>query len=271
MDAPPISPLLLTFFRRIVRRYFRRHFHGVRIRGAKLFVAAGADKTPLLIYANHASWWDPMVAIFLADQLMPARAHYAPMDAEMLQHFGLLKRLGIFPVETRTSRGAVQFLRTGNAILKKGDVLWVTPQGQFVDTRVRPLDLKPGLATLAVKVAAESGKCNVMPLAIEYPFWNERLPECLLEFGRVVQVETGEDATAVQARLVAALESTMEDLKTRALLRDSGQFAELLRGNLGTGGFYGLWERIKRSGQRSDTHRALSISSEAVESEDHIA
>jgi 1-acyl-sn-glycerol-3-phosphate acyltransferase len=273
MEAPPISTPLLAFFRHIVRRYFRRHFHGVRLRGAELFVAAGADKTPLLVYANHASWWDPMVAIFLADKLLPSRAHYAPMDAEMLQRFGLLKRLGIFPVDMNTSRGAVQFLRTGNAVLTGDGVLWVTPQGRFVDARVRPLEFKPGLANLAARVATQTGRCNVIPLAIEYPFWNERLPECLLQFGPVVQLEAGEDASAVQTKLVVALETTMEELQARALLRDSTQFEELLTGSLGTGGFYGIWERVTRSGRRHHqaTHRTLSAASATKVSEDHNA
>ncbi len=242
MDAPAISRPILGFFRRIVRGYFRRHFHAVRVHGAERFYeASSADSEPLLVYANHSSWWDPMVSILLAAELMPGRQHYAPMDAAALERYGILRRVGIFPVEMKTTRGAVQFLRTGEAILKGGGVLWVTPQGRFVDVRVRPLEFKPGLAALAARV----GPCKVLPLAIEYPFWDERIPECLLGFGEPVQVEAGEDAEGLQIRLIAALEATMEDLRERALQRRAGEFEQLARGTLGTGGFYGFGQRVK--------------------------
>lgn len=250
MDAPHISRPVLGFFRQIVRRYFRRQFHAVRVRGAERFTEfghteVGAGAEPLILYANHGSWWDPMVSTLLAAELMPGRSHYAPMDAEALERYGILKRIGIFPVEMKSSRGAVQFLRTGEAIVRGGGVLWVTPQGKFVDARVRPLEFKPGLAALAARVAGSAGACNVLPLAIEYCFWDERLPECLLGFGEVVHVVAGEEADEVEARLVTALEGTMEQLKEMAMRREPGNFTTLARGTVGAGGFYAMGQRVK--------------------------
>ncbi len=245
MSTPKISGPVLRFFRRIVRGYFKRHFHGVRVTGVERFVVAGAGDTPLLMYANHGSWWDPMVATLLAERWMKARRHYAPMDAEALERYGILKRVGVFPVEMKTARGAVQFLRTGEEVVQGGGVLWVTPQGQFVDAQVRPLAFKPGLAALAVRVAASLGRCTVMPLAIEYPYWDERLPECLLEFGEAVVVTAGESVDEVQVRLIAALETAMDGLRERAVRRDPAEFEALIGGTLGMGGFYGLGQRLK--------------------------
>jgi 1-acyl-sn-glycerol-3-phosphate acyltransferase len=268
MNAPAISQPTLQFFRGIVRRYFRRHFHGVRVSGAQQFVTAGAGKVPLIVYANHGSWWDPMVSICLADRLMPGRRHYAPMDAEALQRYGILRKVGIFPVESKTSRGAVQFLRTGEAVLLDGGVLWVTPQGQFVDARARPLEFKPGLAALATRVASSVGECVLLPLAIEYAFWDERLPECLLEFGHPVRVIPSDDAAALQLQLISALEVTMDELKSKAMLRNSEGFEELVRGRSGTGGFYALMQRtiavfLRRPYRREHTAAAISTPPEA--------
>jgi 1-acyl-sn-glycerol-3-phosphate acyltransferase len=245
MGTPAISKPVLGFFRRIVRGYFRRSFHGVRVTGAHHFVTAGNSGVPLILYANHGSWWDPMVSIFLADRLMSHRQHFAPMDAAALERYGILKRVGIFPVEMKSARGAVQFLRTGETILRGGGILWVTPQGQFVDSRVRPLQFKPGLAALACRTAASAGSCTVLPLAIEYPFWDERLPECVLCFGDAVHVTAGDDADAVQAKLIAALERTMDELKLQAMQRSPTNFETLGHGTAGTGGFYALGQRLK--------------------------
>jgi len=232
MSVPHISRFVLRFFCGIVRGYFRRHFSGVRLSRESNLAHFGDER--LIVYANHSSWWDPMVLVLLAEKLMPRRNHFAPMDAAALERYGILKRIGVFDVEMKTARGAVQFLRTGTAIVESDGVLWVTPQGRFADARERPLGFKPGLAALAAKM---DGGCTMLPLAIEYVFWDERLPETLLRFGEPVRVN-GQNADEVQQLLEAALLKTMEALKVEAMARDTAAFSLMLDGTVGTGGFY---------------------------------
>ena len=275
---PPISPTTLRFFTTIVRSYFRRHFRAVQIQNAQHLREA---QSPLIVYANHTSWWDPMVSVLLAQTLLPGRKHYAPMDAAPLARYPILRKLGIFPVELNSARGAVQFLRTSEAILKSGGVLWVTPQGRFADPRELPLAFKPGLAALAQRVP----EATLLPLAIEYTFWSERLPETLLRFGAPFlltshqnlssrpersEVErpphlfsSGEAPTpsapspavaspvrvgsteTINTQLEAALTAAMQALQTAAITRDPAQFEQLLEGARGTGGFYAMGRRMR--------------------------
>ena len=239
MNAPQISLPILGFFRRIVRGYFRRHFRAVRIACAHHFTNIPAN-APLIIYANHSSWWDPMVCVLLAANLMPRRSHYAPMDAAALERYGILKRIGIFPVEMNTARGAAQFLRTGLLLLARGAVLWITPQGRFVDPRQRPLVFKPGLAKMAHRAGPS---CLVLPLAIEYTFWDERLPETLLQFGQPVRVGDS-SVEQLEAQLASALLATMNLLEHKAVARDPAAFTLLAQGSAGSGGFYALSKRL---------------------------
>ncbi len=242
---PNISRPLLWWFRWIVRRNFRAGFHAVRLHGAERL--RGLDG-PLLLYANHSSWWDPMVAFLLSGELLAKRRHYAPMDAAALEKYRILQWLGVFPVEVSSARGAVRFLRTGEAILRKGGVLWVTPQGRFADVRERPVAFKPGMAALAARIPG----CTVLPMAIEYVFWDERTPEVLLLLGEPVVVAEGEGTEALEGRLKTALEVAMEEMQRRAMSRDAGQFERvLLRGRVGVGGMYGLGKRIKALMTRS--------------------
>ncbi len=236
-DVPHITKTVLWFFRRIVRGYFRRHFSGVRLSRASH--THSFDEQRLILYANHSSWWDPMVLVLLGEKLMPQRRHYAPMDAAALARYGIFKRLGVFGVEMSSARGAAHFLRTGKAIVESGGVLWVTPQGRFADARERPLGFKAGLAALAAKM---EGGCTLVPLAIEYVFWDERLPETLLHFGEPVRA-TGQSADEVQSLLEAALLKTMDALKAEAMTRDASAFSLVLDGTTGTGGFYELGQR----------------------------
>ena len=235
---PPISRPLLRFFRYIVRRHLRKGFHAVRVQhSARLRGATG----PLIVYANHSSWWDPMIAYLLASRLLPDRDHYAPMEAESLRKYPVLSKVGVFPVEVNAARGAVRFLRSGEAILRAGGVLWITPQGRFVDAHERPIHFKPGMTSLAARLP----DCTVLPLAIEYVFWDERTPEALLCFGEPVHVgnESGE---ALEAKLIASLEEAMSELRPMARSRDPRRFEEvLLRGRAGVGGFYGMGQRMR--------------------------
>lgn len=181
-----------------------------------------------------------MTCVLLAGELMPSRNHFAPMDAAALDRYSILKKVGIFAVEMKSARGAVQFLRTGVALVEERGVLWVTPQGRFVDPRERPLEFKPGLAALAAKI---KGGCVVLPLAIEYVFWDERLPETLLHFGEPVNV-SGEASSELEVSLKTALEKTMEELKSMAMARDAAPFTVMQYGRVGAGGFYQAGQRF---------------------------
>jgi 1-acyl-sn-glycerol-3-phosphate acyltransferase len=239
VDTPHISPFILTFFRRIVRGYFRRHFRAVRVSNPQFL--AQQTTGPVVVYANHSSWWDPMVSVLLAYKLLPQRKHYAPMDATALDRYAILKHIGIFGVDLNSVRGAARFLRTSLDLLAQGGVLWITPQGRFADPRERPLAFKPGLAALAARCP---NGCTLVPLAIEYPFWNERLPETLLHFGPPVRI-SGQTAEETDRLLQAALLEAMQTLEQNSIARDPAAFELLQTGRVGTGGFFQLGQRLK--------------------------
>jgi 1-acyl-sn-glycerol-3-phosphate acyltransferase len=186
-----------------------------------------------------------MIAFLLGEQLLPRSDHFAPMDASALLRYPILSKIGVFPVEMQSSRGAVQFVRTSEAVLASDGVLWITPQGRFVDARERPLQFKPGLAALAARV----GHCTLIPLAIEYTFWDERLPEALLLLGDPIVLDNSVapiTAEWLEPRLIADLERTMDHLRAMALTRQPASFEQVLAtGTVGVGGFYGLGQRLR--------------------------
>ena len=235
-DVPPISGITLRLFTRVVKRYFRGHFRAVMAQRAEVLEGA---RGPMIIYANHSSWWDPMICVLLARVLMPACRHYAPMDAASLARYPILKKIGIFPVEMRSARGAAQFLRTSQAVLNEGAVLWLTPQGRFADVREFPLAFLPGLAALTAKLP----EVPVVPLAIEYTFWDERLPEALVRFGEPMRTYALSTPETRNTGFEVTLAATMLELQKASLTRDAHAFRVLLTGRRGVGGVYGLFRR----------------------------
>ena len=181
-----------------------------------------------------------MVSVLLAEAFASTLQHYAPIDAAALERYPILKRVGLFPVEMATARGAAQFLRTSQAILAAQSAVWITPQGRFADPR-EALAFKPGMGALAVRVP----EATLLPLAIEYTFWDERMPETLLRFGAPVKIADGTTADEATAQLETALAQTMEELKVASCARDASAFQVLLSGRRGVGGMYGLRQRLR--------------------------
>ncbi len=202
---------------------------------------------------NHPSWWDPMTGLALSTLWPDQARHYAPMDGAGLAKYPFLERLGFFAIEPECFRGGLTFLRRSLSALEGADgVLWVTAQGRFVDPRERPTRIKPGVAHLARRL----GSGQVLPLALEYPFWNERTPEALVRFGAPIGIEAGApvDANVWTERIERALNDTQDALAEDALSRDPDRFETLLSGGSGVGGAYDVWRRAKSvlTGRRFD-------------------
>ncbi len=233
------SGVRVWLFRLYLHWYFWRRFHAVRIsRGGLPAVAAGR---PVIVYSNHPSWWDPATFILVANKLFPGRPGYGPIDSQSFRQYGLLRRMGAFGVPQDGRRSGAIFLRACLAVLARPDaMLWITAEGGFTDPRARPIVLRPGLAHLARRVPG----AVILPLALEYSFWNESQPEALLRFGP--PVEPG-DATVAQwtERLEARLTETMNALAAESMTRNPSLFQPLLRGGAGVGGVYDGYRRVR--------------------------
>jgi len=217
--------------------YFPRHFHAVRIANSERLQGLGGPQT---VYLNHASWWDPLTCMLLARHFFAEKTHFAPMDAEALERYKMLGKMGMFPVERGTRRGAEQFLRASAEVLSsERAMLWLTPQGAFSDVRQRPLAFRPGLAGLL----GRNPEVTAVPLAIEYTFWNERLPEILIQVGLPLRFGPGVSTAAIEGSLVSALVSTQDGLASLAIARNADAFNTVLSGSAGVGFAYDIWRR----------------------------
>ncbi len=242
-DLPRPRPLLVRSFVRYTNYYLRRHFHTVRVAHADLPVPPSVDR-PMIVFLNHPSWWDPLVAICLAFHCFPGRTPYAPIEAGALQQYQFFSSLGFFGVEPGTRQGATTFLRVGESVLSQpATALWVTPGGQFSDPRIRPVVLRSGLAHLVRRIPHGV----LYPLAIEYPFWEERTPEALARFGTPIVIDQEGDRSATEWTLLLSqrLAATQDALAHDASQRNQAAFSILLRDACGVGGIYDGWRRIR--------------------------
>lgn len=267
-DLPVLSPRLVSAFSRYGERYLARNFHAVRLARAKRPDPASLRGRPLIVYLNHPSWWDPLVCLLLARRIFPGLRHFGPMDAAGLEKYRFFGKLGFFGIEPGTARGARRFLEVSQALLAQpGTALWITAGGRFADPRERPVRLRPGLGSLLRRL----DEATVLPLALEYPFWEERSPEALARFGAALHIRKGDqnggDWTPVlESRLAAA----QDVLAYEALERDVSRFEVLVGGRAGVGGVYDLWRRLgaRLRGERfRREHGAIDFETEHREAE----
>jgi 1-acyl-sn-glycerol-3-phosphate acyltransferase len=226
---------MMRWFAGHSRRYIARNFDAVRVQGGENAIVD--SETPMVLYLNHSSWWDPLAALVLTKKFFPLRSFVAPIDAAMLERYGMLRRLGcFFGVEQGTAKGARQFLRESTAALSRpAGALCITPQGRFADVRQRPAGLSPGLAHL---LAGLRRQVQVFPLALEYVFWNERTPNILARFGSSFRGEPGWSEADWARHLETRLVETQDALGASAVSRDPQDFRTVLRGRSGVGGIY---------------------------------
>ncbi|HEU5070774.1 MAG TPA: lysophospholipid acyltransferase family protein, partial [Verrucomicrobiae bacterium] len=240
---PRVSPWLLRAFAVYSRWFVARHFHTVRLSVAG--EPPHVPGLPLVVYVNHASWWDPLVCLLLQQRCFPGRPAFAPIDATALAQYRFFARLGFFGVEQNHVRGAAQFWRVANELLQRSDpILWLTPQGRFADARERPARFRAGLGHLPERGATAA----YVPLALEYAFWEERKPEVLGRFGEVEIVE--QCASRRPARAVdwtrhfeEKLARTQDALAAEVRRREPADFRTLLHARSGVSLGYDTWRR----------------------------
>ncbi|QDT59010.1 hypothetical protein SV7mr_15140 [Stieleria bergensis] len=231
-------------FQTFLKRFLRKNFHGVVLaKDSSLDVSLAAGR-PIIIYVNHPSWWDPLIAHFLNQRLFPERDFFAPIDAEALAKYRVFARLGFFGVQLSSTSGTAQFLSRSAAVLERSNAaLWLTPEGRFADSRDRTAELMPGLAHLCRKHDSPL----VVPMAMEYAFWNERLPMCFAAFGKFIdcQQHPDWDKATWHQNLTTALRGTQQHLESLVIQRCDTNFQSVLQGDVGGGAVYDSFRRVK--------------------------
>lgn len=242
---PQISRLTLRWFTWYSRRYLRRHFHSLRISHTGLPTENG--ECPLVIYANHASWWDPLVFLILKHEFFHNYSAFAPIESAMLERYQFFRRLGFFGVQRQTAGGALEFLRTAEAILQsRQNMLVITPQARFADIRERPLKFAPGLGHLATRLK----HARFMPFAAEFIFWEERLPEILVRFGTPIDISSPKppsNSTEWTQLFEQRLAENQDYLAEEVKRRNPKDFRIILKRTTGQSPVYDLWRLCKMS------------------------
>ncbi len=251
---PRVSPWFARRFTAYSRWSVRRHFHAVRVLKSALPPGPSIAERPLVVFLNHASWWDPLISLLLADAFFQERTCFAPIAADHLARYRFFRHLGFYGV---SERGALGFLRTTCELLaEKKNAVWLTPQGRFMDVRERPLRFEAGLAAVAKRMPDAA----FLPIAIDYTFWTEPQPEILVAFGNPIipsefkeqgrprpesENETRGEGAPTPCIFEQALAKTQDALAAEAALREPSHWVPLEAGARGVNPIYDGWRWLR--------------------------
>lgn len=195
------------------RNLLKRNFHSFRIHNLQTLI--NSDKNiPLIIYANHSSWWDGLI---LFEILKTSDFDsYVLMEEKQLKNYKLFRKLGAFSIVKENSREAIKSLDYAVEILRKGEnkTLLIFPQGEIFSNDKRPLDFFNGLAYLTVKLE----KCILVPCSIRLEFIQNYKPEIFVKFGRpehfsrTKKIKRNHLTSRFEENLIADLDSLKSDI-----------------------------------------------------------
>jgi 1-acyl-sn-glycerol-3-phosphate acyltransferase len=226
----------------------RKSFHALLLDDSSL--GHVPDDRPIVVFANHPGWWDPIAAMLLRKVCFANRVLYAPIDSLALENYGVLRKMGFYGLDLDSQRGAAQFLKTSSTIVSNpNSSLWITPEGSFRDVRDRTAPLMPGLAHLMHK----HRQLVAIPLALEYPFWDERRPYFMTRLGSPIDAaDLGPTKADCDAAILGSMRENQSHLESLVLQRAQSNFRTLIDGSGRSGGGYDFFRRCRSllSGQK---------------------
>ena len=130
-----------------------------------------SDK-PLLVIANHFSWWDGFLHYHLNNVHFKKKYHVMMLEVQ-LQKRMFLTKLGVFGVKKGT-RDALQSLEFANQLLKQCEnMLLIFPQGKIESQHKHEFNFEGGVE----KLVANNLNIKVVFAVSLIDYFSERKPE----------------------------------------------------------------------------------------------
>jgi 1-acyl-sn-glycerol-3-phosphate acyltransferase len=186
-------------FELLFRPWMRRRLSGVHISGVPDSI--GLPGLPLLVVANHVSWWDGFLLREVHRRVRPdAPFHVVMAEAELRRH-PLFRWMGAIALPDGPL-GPRAMLRDMEAICaRRSPVIGYFPQGRIWPSHRRPLGFRRGGEWLAKRLAP----VMVLPVGLHLEPLNRSAPAAFVAVDRPFPVWRTIPPGMLEARVEAAL------------------------------------------------------------------
>lgn len=207
------------------RNLIKRRFGSLKI--SNLETLQNFDRHfPLIIYANHSSWWDGLTAFEIS------RAanldSFVMMEEKHLRRLFLFRKLGAFSVNRENARSARESIEYSAGLLNENSrrTLWIFPQGEILPNDSRPIVFFGGLSKIIKKVR----NCYALPLAMRYEFSGEYKPKIFVKIGKADFIEQNENFNIKRQTedFSKKLTTLLDDLKSDILSGNLTEYCKII-------------------------------------------
>lgn len=206
------------------RNLLKRRFHSLKISGLS-FLEGKASGVPLIIYANHSSWWDGLVFLEILRRF--DFENYVMMEEKQLRKLFLFRQLGAFSVVREKPREAVKSINYAADLLKKNAnrTLLIFPQAKILPNDVRPIRFFNGLARIVEKVET----IYAIPAALRYEFIGNYKPEIFVKISEpeFIKKDVGFQSKTLIVDFEKRLSETLDALKREINLSQTENYFQL--------------------------------------------
>lgn len=131
--------LLYPFFTWYAQYRMKRHHSSIRI------VGEFTDrKLPVLLIANHISWWDGFWAVYVNEQVLHRKVHFMMLEEQLKKHW-YFNYCGGFSVK-KNSRTMVESLQyAADLLLDARNMVLLFPQGEIQSLHLQDIRFERGL------------------------------------------------------------------------------------------------------------------------------
>ncbi|CAN5298053.1 hydroxychlorobactene glucoside lauroyltransferase CruD [soil metagenome] len=217
-----------AWFERIFAVYSRNlikcRFHSLHVSGLD-FLRDKNTEIPLIVYANHSSWWDGIIAFEISRKAK--LDSFIMMEEKQLEKLFLFRKLGAFSVVRENPRKAVESVNYAVSLLENPRrTLWIFPQGEILPNDLRPLSFFNGLS----RIIERSGKVFAVPLVIRYEFLSEFKPQIFVKISSFELIKTDKnfDSKKMTESNSNRLTNLLDELKTDVLNKNFSQYEQII-------------------------------------------
>jgi 1-acyl-sn-glycerol-3-phosphate acyltransferase len=197
-------------FEPVFRRFRERRIEAIHIAGAPPWVPRSE---PLLLVANHVSWWDGFLLREIQRLLRPDAFLCVAVDEQELRRHRVLRALGGVPLQpgSRASvRALLRGLESARTAHPELSILFF-PQGRIWPSHRRPLGFQRGIARIAARIAP----AVVLPVGLHIEPLNTLRPHAFVSVADPLYVDARFDDDRLVERLVESQLDRTLDLLTQ--------------------------------------------------------
>ena len=191
-------------FELVFRPWMRRRLDGIHVRGAD--GAGWLPDVPLILVANHVSWWDGFLLREVHRRIRPDAPLHVVMTEAELRRFPIFRWMGAVPLSggPMTARRLLRDMER-RARARPDAVFGYFPQGRIWPSHRRPLEFQPGIAWLTSRLAPIA----VLPVGLHLEPLTRPGPAAFVSVGRARLVRSPLEAGALEAEVATLVDELL--------------------------------------------------------------